>query len=37
MRGKGKGDFINFCLELEHPKILAEAFNLVETLVLKSP
>jgi hypothetical protein len=37
MRDKGKGEFIDFCLELEHPKILAEAFNLVETLVLNSP
>jgi hypothetical protein len=37
MRGEGKDEFINFCLELEHPKILTEVFNLVETLVLKSP
>ena len=37
MRGKDKGELINFCLELEHPKILAEAFHLVETLVLNSP
>jgi 16S rRNA G966 N2-methylase RsmD len=37
MRGKGKEEFISFCLELEHPKILNEAFNLVEALVLKSP
>ena len=37
IRGKNENEFINFCIEMEHPKILAEAFNLVEMLVLKSP
>jgi hypothetical protein len=36
IRDKGHNEFINFCLELEHPKIISEAFNLVETLISAS-
>jgi hypothetical protein len=36
MRGKGKGEFVYFSVEKEHPKILDEVFNLIETFIAKS-
>jgi hypothetical protein len=33
MRGRGKNEFIDFSVEREHPKVLIEAFSLIETLI----
>jgi hypothetical protein len=33
MRVKGENEFLNFIIEQEHPRIIAEAFNLVEKLI----